>query len=41
MPDISSTMVREKIRNGDGINNLISKSVLDYIKENHIDELWK
>ena len=41
MPDISSTMIREKIQKGEDISSLLPKSVLEYIEKKHIDEIWK
>lgn len=41
MPDISSTMIREKIQKGEDVSSLLPKNVLEYIKEKHIDKIWK
>lgn len=34
--DVSSTKIREMIKNGDDVQNLISKEVLEYINENEL-----
>ncbi|MCX7766065.1 MAG: nicotinate (nicotinamide) nucleotide adenylyltransferase [Candidatus Sumerlaeia bacterium] len=36
LPDISSTMVRNKLRNGESVEELISRSVLAYIKQHNL-----
>ena len=34
--NISSTVIREKIKNNENVDNLIDKDILDYIKKNKL-----
>ncbi len=36
LPDISSTIVRNKLRNGESVDEFISRSVLAYIKQHNL-----